>query len=550
MKHLLKIFIVLLSAVVSAQAQQISAAKAAKVATTFFRNEVEEAAAPLEVRYAKTAADGHPAYFVLQSANAEGFVVVAGSEAIAPVLGYCDEGSFDPKNVPPAMAWLLSTYEKQAVDIRKNIAPANPEAKHQWMALESGRMMAQERAAAVAPLTTTVWGQGDPYNRQCPMGTNGARALTGCVATAMAQIVKYWDFARTTAPRWVQYTDSNGGAGDLTTGTFGAWVGGGYNWGQLPNDVTGGSSAVQIGEVARLMYHCGVGASMDYGVDASGSNISRAESGLRDIFGYNTTIRSRSDFNDTDWLNFLKGQLNSGFPLYYRGIDSDDGGHAWVLDGYNAAGLFHMNWGWDGGSNGYFSLPMGISFNRDQRIMIVAPPGCRPTAFLSGVQSNIRIEANQWIHSTAVVPAGATTVFSAGQSIVLLPGFTAVAGSGFYAVLHGCTGSGSATGSDSDAQDTSTEGAATPTKAEDLSIYPNPFAGTTTVAYHLDNPQPVTLRVLNSIGQVVLTPLQEAWQPAGQQQYQLEAGGLTSGVYVVSLTYDGKIHNRQMVVME
>lgn len=250
------------------------------------------------------------------------------------------------------------------------------------------------------PLMTTKWNQSPYYNALCP-----ANSVTGCVATAMAQIMKYWNYpAKGTGFHSYNHP---------TYGTLSANFGGTtYQWSSMPNTVNSANNAV-----ATLMYHCGVSVNMDYSPQSSGAYVIQdsptpqacSEYALKTYFGYRSTLQGvqRNNYNQTQWINLLKIELNAGRPVLYAGFGSG-GGHAFVCDGYDNNNFFHFNWGWGGSSDGYFqtsalnpgSLGTGGGsggFNSDQQVVIgIQPPsGGVPQNHDLYLYSNINMPSTQ-----------------------------------------------------------------------------------------------------------------------------------------------------------
>ena len=217
----------------------------------------------------------------------------------------------------------------------------------------------------IGPLLGPImFDQGTPYNDRCPV-LNGARSLTGCVATAMAQVMAYWKYPAVGTGS-ATYTSSNGAATyDFTAHPF--------DWNNILNTYTisplgsiTNYNANQAAAIAELMLACGASVNMDYDASGSGSYISHAYTALKNHFGYSSDIRylESNDPDWDDWADALRGQFDKGLPILYGGI-STGGGHAFVLDGYyietlqsgNTRTRFHVNWGWNGSQNGWFLLP-------------------------------------------------------------------------------------------------------------------------------------------------------------------------------------------------
>lgn len=205
---------------------------------------------------------------------------------------------------------------------------------------------------SIAPMLGGIrWNQGDPYNALCPVITStGKRTMTGCVATAMAQVMMYYN-----------YPASGQGATSYTSETHKFQLSSdfskvAFDWANLTGTYSSTSTAIQKNAVATLMYNCGVAVNMNYDLSSGAQTKAMAEA-MRKYFKYdqNLELYSRNYYTRDEWSNLLKSELNAGRPLLYAGY-SRDGGHQFVCDGYDANGFFHFNWGWGGSSDGYFQI--------------------------------------------------------------------------------------------------------------------------------------------------------------------------------------------------
>lgn len=332
--------------------------------------------------------------FYIFSAENQGYVIVAGDDRITPILGYADEGTFNPNNMPPNMQKWLEGYK---VDIRytiENNIPASPEVQARWQILKSGEgIKSQNLASSVAPLIATKWDQSPYYNELCPYDNSQDEAtVTGCVATAMAQVMKYWNYPE----KGSGFHSYNHSAYGTLSANFGSTT---YDWANMPTQLTETSSTVQKNAVATLMYHCGVSVEMNYNVASEGGSGAMticsgysdcdvsAEDALKTYFGYKNTLQGvhNSDYTSTDWINLLKTELNAGRPIIYAGR-GNEGGHCFIADGYDNNGYFHFNWGWSGENNGYYVLSAldpgsggvgggSYNFSDAQRAIIGIEPG-------------------------------------------------------------------------------------------------------------------------------------------------------------------------------
>lgn|GEM_PF-313363 len=297
--------------------------------------------------------DKLPRLYVLYTTDGQ-FVVVAADDNSTPILGYSSDIRPRPQTMSPEFIWLINGYAEQIKDIVDN-GIVLPENQAKWNEMLSGNVSFINRTdRVITPLLATTWDQGWPYNELCPAAASGpgGHVWAGCVATAMGQVMKYWSHP-VTGVGYHSYTDASGPGEEPSYGTqsanFGATT---YLWDQMPNSV--GSSNIPV---ATLLKHTGVSVDMNYdGSAGSGAYSQDVAPAMVNYFRYPSALhRSKSSFSEANWNTMMKAQLDEGSPVYYGG-SGDGGGHAWVMDGYDAAEMFHMNFGWGGSSNGYFLL--------------------------------------------------------------------------------------------------------------------------------------------------------------------------------------------------
>jgi hypothetical protein len=291
----------------------------------------------------------------------DGWVIVAADNCATPILGYSETGHFEEDNLPPAMEGYLMGFVEQIEYGIESRLPVLDTVVHQWELVQATGLLKDDRSTtAVTPLLTTEWGQGYngyQYNICCPTDSNGpnGHAITGCVATAMGQIMCYWHYPQTGSGSH-SYTPSNYPSQPQTV-NFGNTT---YDWNNMPNFLNPSSTAAQNNAVAKLLWHCGVSVNMDYGPNSSGAVTNLAANALSTYFNYSPDLHydSRSDYTDSQWINKLKADLNNGRPILYRGRNPDNSsGHAFVCDGYNSSNQLHFNWGWYGNyQDTYFAL--------------------------------------------------------------------------------------------------------------------------------------------------------------------------------------------------
>jgi hypothetical protein len=287
--------------------------------------------------------------YLFEGANG-GFVLVAADDAARPILGYSATGAMDTANMPPALQEWLKGYQKE-IDILREAKGFPPHAE--WYALEQGITPKDTVWEGVEPMLTTFWDQGYPYNGYCPRGS-----VTGCAATAQAQVMNYWKY-----PAFGQgshsYTHVRYG---VQQADFGHTL---YDWENMPVEATASSPMVEKEAVALLMYHCGVSLEMDYSRDGSAaaglagiSGYASIDNSLKDYFGYSNQMRVvHKDFGygNAEWRDMIIADLDLGHPIVYTGA-AEEGGHGFVCDGYDSRGYMHFNFGWSGRGDGYFPV--------------------------------------------------------------------------------------------------------------------------------------------------------------------------------------------------
>jgi hypothetical protein len=330
-------------------------------------------------------------YIYIVNLTPQGFILVAADDAAIPVLGYSSINNWGEVEIPVQLQDLLENWNAQLQDIREHNLTAPKETQALWSKYNCNSVLfVPDRSfRTVGPLLTTVWGQGTYYNAMCPPDAAGpdGHVLTGCVATAMAQIMRYWSFP----PVGNGSHSYNCPPYGTLSADFGSTA---YNWAAMPDRVTSTNT-----DVATICYHAGVAVNMQYGPNGSGAYSTDVPNALITYFKYaNTTqYRSKSSYSSSNWENMMKGELDNSHPIYYSGSSSQSGGHAFVLDGYQVSD-FHINWGWNGSYNGYYALtalnPGSENFTSDQAAVI----GIIPTLPLPTL--------NEGFESTTFPPAG------------------------------------------------------------------------------------------------------------------------------------------------
>ena len=284
-----------------------------------------------------------PSVYVFDKGDDAGYLVVSADDAAAPLLGYCDTGSFDASNIPPELAYWLDAYSRQIEYARSVGASAS-----------STGSPILEGKAAISPLLKSKWNQGDPYNLYCyTIASDGTqtKSVTGCVATSMAQVMYYFKYPEIGQGE-ISYKHGDSGTYSMN---FGAQA---FDWNEmLPTYYPDSYTTQQADAVAYLMKACGYSVKMNYEKGESGADGANIGDALIKYFGYddNIVIRTRRFFTYQDWATMIYDNLSQVGPVVYNG-SALDGGHSFVCDGYDGNGYFHFNWGWGGMSDGYYLL--------------------------------------------------------------------------------------------------------------------------------------------------------------------------------------------------
>lgn len=304
--------------------------------------------------------------YIMESPTDNRVIFISADDVARPLLGWCEASTFDISNLPPALQYMLDCYSKEI-----RIASAAGAATY--------TPQSSDNRPKIAPLITTKWHQTAPYNLLCPEASD-RRCVTGCVATAMAQIVNYHKY-----PTHGQGENSVVYNGQTYSMNFAEQT---FDYANMLNDYTGDYTEDEAKSVAQLMYACGIACNTTYGLGASGSSSNNAALGFVRNLGYSSaTVSLEKDFfTYNDWLEHLYNELNAKRPILYTGVDNNTYGHAFVLDGYATNEYFHFNWGWGGSSDGYFQLfSTNFSYNKAQQAII----GLQPKSQTNQLRANV-----------------------------------------------------------------------------------------------------------------------------------------------------------------
>ena len=325
----------------AAAAKPVSPGLASDVASVFFPN-----------RDLNIAELGDIYIFTPVAGN--GFVLVAADDCVRPVLAWSPTATFPLDGMPQHVSQWLDGYNRE-IRAFAELGVQSPQVAAEWEMYFEGR---SKYGAAVEPMLTTIWNHGYPFNLICPYDwTDSARSVTGCTATATAQIMKYWNHPEVGWGYHSYYHPEYGPLEAQYDTTH-------YRWHLMPDTLNSLCSSEEMYAVAELMYHVGVAANMNYSPTGSGAAVNSygytdypsAENALKTYFKYNPLLHSeyKADYSDRAWDSLLCVEIDAARPVLYAGYD-EAGGHAFVLDGYDSLGMFHVNWGWGGSYDGYYT---------------------------------------------------------------------------------------------------------------------------------------------------------------------------------------------------
>lgn len=291
--------------------------------------------------------------YVFNAESNGGFVIVSADDRTQDILGYAEHGEFNVQTMPCQMQWLLNYYEAAIEQLGSDDA----------LVTGHSATRSSQDWADISPIVDTQWGQGEPYNTLCPIH-EGSRCVTGCVATAMAQVINYyrWPQAQTTSVPAYKTQSHNIMMQELPAKQF--------DWNNMNNTA-----------IAQLMLYCGQSVHMDYDPAGSGAMTHEVPTALVNVFGFSksASLAGRNSYSDEQWNQMVYDELRQRHPVLYFGQSPAAGGHAFIVDGY-ADGMYHLNWGWDGYCDGYFTLDrlnpnMDDGFNYNQEMIVnVCPP--------------------------------------------------------------------------------------------------------------------------------------------------------------------------------
>ena len=302
--------------------------------------------------------------FYIINLEPSGFILVAADDLIMPILAFSFENNFKMDTFPTNIDYMFDLYTEELLT-QRTTNEQDSQIRQAWDKFAS-EVEYEPQTRNVGPLIQARFDQGTGWNNMCPEDSDGpgGNVLVGCVAVSMAQIMHYWS-----------YPEVGYGSHGYTHGQYGYQF---ANYGNAYYDYTNMPNTYATTETQELLYHCGVAVNMGYGVDGSGANVfgngNTSQRAMREYFLFKNSLDDvyPGSYSTSQYRALLQNELNLNRPIIYVGY-SDDGGHAWNIDGYNGD-YFHNNWGWGGSQNGYFLLSSLNGFNSGQGALIQLEP--------------------------------------------------------------------------------------------------------------------------------------------------------------------------------
>lgn len=369
MKRIL-LLITLFATVMGISAKEVSPQMAASKAVQLMQSRIDDFDGQLASVKAVTY-EGLKAYYVVQFAP-EGWALISADDTSTPFIGYSEKGVYQTEDQPYNMRAQMGVYGNQIISNAQKYTQQHAE----WQTVDGMSHRAARRADdKIAPLISVTWNQTGAYQKYCPED-GGSKAVVGCVAVGMAQAMS--------VAQWPSRPVGEYGYNHQTYGYIYINYDNepDYNW----NNILSGANGKD--DVARLLYHCGVAVRMDYSPSGSGTQTSYIPAALQRNFQYPASVKYyiRNNFSDTDWKQLILTEIQEGRAVAYSGHDPKKNyGHCFNLDGYDG-NWFHVNWGWGGSNDGYFSLDglrdntMDMDYTDGQGVVIgIRPPSEHPS---------------------------------------------------------------------------------------------------------------------------------------------------------------------------
>lgn len=338
------------------QANPVDVATAKSLGVSFMKTNAAVKADVAELTYTACADNGQAAFYVF-AVQPKGFVIVSADDRAKPILGYSTESNFTAQ-LPDGLKTFFDNYTAGFSQMFATNTNRTAEAIADWSSLaETGRLSSRKTNRKVEPLLSSIWNQTDLYNNMAPEDPNSVysgHCKSGCVANAMSQIMRYWEWPRSG-------TGSHGYNAYSSYGNYGwqeaSFEEATYRFEWMPDFLDFASPQAEVDAIALLEKHAGVSVDMMYGPNASGAYSEDVPDALQRYFKYSSdmSILSKDSFGHAQWNSMMRANLDEGKPFYYSS-SGDFGGHAYIIDGYDMNDMFHLNWGWGGFDNGYYSI--------------------------------------------------------------------------------------------------------------------------------------------------------------------------------------------------
>lgn len=350
-----------------ANAQRRNEAEAREIAFNYLKHNTRHTISKNTLKMASVASAGNTylPFYVFNDEDSKDFVIVSGDERMRKILGYCSKGCYNVQTVPPALTELMESYAKQY--------------DHLQASNKKKVIIVEDEYEPVEPMLTSVWGQGWPYYNNTPM-YDGDHTLVGCLAMAIGQLMYYYKYPKVGKGK-ITYTSNTcniTSTCDFSQNKY-------YKWSYMVDDHYNNGNAMQNTYVSQFLYACGVSLGMDYTQNFSSAYYCDIPYALVNCFQYSpaATYADRNYFDSEEWYSLVINELHEGRPVIYSGQDSEVGGHCFLIDGMTSDALFHVNFGWYGNCDGYFSLdaidPDYYEFDTDQTaILNIRPSGGTP----------------------------------------------------------------------------------------------------------------------------------------------------------------------------
>ena len=426
------------------QAKPVDVATAKSLGIKFMNVNTEIKSASADLVYTAYTESDVPCFYVF-AMKPKGFVIVSADDRAKPILGYSTESTFSAEEIADGLQSFFRNYRAGFSQMMAANEERTADAVRDWERLAAMGMINDAKITReMPPMLTSIWNQSSLYNDLCPVDSLGPNnhVYAGCVATAMSQIMNYWQWPQSGTGMHSYIIQ---GYGELGVNFETAC----YRYDLMPDFLDWTSTAEEIHAVAQLQYHAGVSVDMTYSPEGSGAYSYSVGGALEMYFNYDGEYMDfdyRDWHTDAEWNSMLRDNLDMGMPLYYS-AQGNDGGHAFVCDGYDGNDMFHFNWGWQGLDNGFYAINgfylshysfpdfhgalFGIYPNGDycyrplpvadlnieeatqgtNRITFTAPDMTLCDFVLNQIDSIIIVRNNEIIHVESAVPGGAQVTY-------------------------------------------------------------------------------------------------------------------------------------------